>query len=360
MNYLAIALNHFKTVQSWLKSANAEGSLDISSFELEVRCRNRYYKLFPQFIAEKQRRYIYEPNLTSDSFGFIGWLPYRSISWALSNDKLTFKKFMQQNSERTPDFWTDPSQASSDYILKRSMGSFGDDLAGPFHASDATSAQAAAPPGSRGTPFAEEFIKGDILKVWFWGSQPFYAQRKRYPEIQGDGSSALHKLIEEHLALCGRTLAGDDPDHATLLSTIRYQRFDLKHIPTKGERIWLDYRYGRNYTRGGLRTTSDNAIPNMSAQLKEQIHRAGKKLAEELDQQFPAPVLFSLDAVVDSDEQVWWLEMNSNPTLPPDGYPVIFASLFGTAIQAVEPAAKTVIDNTAPISVVKVGVPSVA
>ena len=26
---------------------------------------------------------------------------------------------------------------------------------------------------------------------------------------------------------------------------------------------------------------------------------------------------------------LWWLEMNSNPILPPEGYPLILGSLFG-------------------------------
>ena len=52
-------------------------------------------------------------------------------------------------------------------------------------------------------------------------------------------------------------------------------------------------------------------------------------LAEELSRVFPAPVLYSVDGVVDEGGAVWWLEMNSNPILPPEGYPLIFETLFG-------------------------------
>jgi hypothetical protein len=331
MNYLAIALNHFKAIQVWLRTANAEATLDLASFELEVRCRQRYYRLFPQFIAQKDGRFIYAPVLSNDSIGFIGWLPYRSISWSLSNDKLVFKKFLAQQSERTPRSWITPDQPACDYIIKRSMGSFGDDLAGPFHAeAPPASTTFSSVAGSRGIPFAEEFIQGEILKVWFWGSHAFYAQRRKYPAVTGDGSSTLRKLLEAQLALSGKSLSSDDPDHATLISVLHYQQKDLNAIPAKGERIWLDYRYGRNYARSGLRTTTDNALPNMTPRLTEQIDRLGGSLATELDRQFSAPVLFSLDAVIDVNEQIWWLEANSNPTLPPDGYPTIFSTLFGT------------------------------
>jgi hypothetical protein len=45
-----------------------------------------------------------------------------------------------------------------------------------------------------------------------------------------------------------------------------------------------------------------------------------------------APVLYSLDAVVDGEGKVWWLEMNSNPVMPPPGYPAMLQDLFGVAI----------------------------
>ena len=44
---------------------------------------------------------------------------------------------------------------------------------------------------------------------------------------------------------------------------------------------------------------------------------------------FNAPVLFAVDGVCDASGRVWWLEMNSNPILPPDGYAPMFNSLFG-------------------------------
>lgn len=331
MNYLAIALNHFKAIQVWLRSANAEANLDLANFELEVRCRQRYFKLYPQFLAQKNGSFIYAPTLNNESIGFIGWLPYRSISWPLSNDKLAFKRFLQQQSERTPQFWPLSEHPSCDYIMKRSAGSFGDNLAGPFHAGTSPgSSHIFSDSEARGTPFAEEFIKGEILKVWFWGNHAFYAQRRSYPEVVGNGSSSLRELIEMQLTVSGKSFSSEDPDHTTLLSALQYQRRDLNAVPPKGERIWLDYRYGRSYARSGLRTTTDNALPNMTSNLRQQIARTGNAVDVELDKQFSAPVLFSMDAVIDANDQIWWLEANSNPTLPPDGYPLIFSTLFGT------------------------------
>lgn len=136
--------------------------------------------------------------------------------------------------------------------------------------------------------------------------------------------------------LSGKSLSSDDPDHATLLTVLRYQQRDLDTIPGNGERVWLDYRYGRNYARSGMRTTTDNALPDMAPELVDQILRVGGKVYEEANKQFSVPVLFSVDAVIDAAAQIWWLEANSNPTLPPDGYSHVFSSLFGVSVETAD------------------------
>jgi hypothetical protein len=61
----------------------------------------------------------------------------------------------------------------------------------------------------------------------------------------------------------------------------------------------------------------------------EAVELAGAHFAAKLRETMPAPVAYALDAVVDADNQVWWLEANSNPVLPPEGYETMFADLFG-------------------------------
>lgn len=333
MHYLAASLNHFKAIQNWLRSSEAEASLNPANFELEVRCRQRYYNLFPQFLTQRDGHYIYSSTLDDNVTGFIGWLPYRPVSWAPANDKLVFKKFIQQHSERTPRFWDLKETPLCDYIIKSSSGSFGNGLIGPLQANQSTSLSTST---TRGATFAEEFIQGDILKVWFWGKQPVYAQKRIYPEILCDGKSTVRKLLQDRLLQTGRDLNGDDPDYPTLFASIQYQRRSLDETPEKGVRIWMDYRYGRNYALSATRTRTDSALSDMPSSLIEQILRVGEKVHEEVLRQFSAPLLFSIDAVIDSKAQIWWLEANSNPTLPPDGYPHIFSSLFGTPVPATD------------------------
>jgi hypothetical protein len=35
------------------------------------------------------------------------------------------------------------------------------------------------------------------------------------------------------------------------------------------------------------------------------------------------------DGVIDPEGRIWWLEMNCNPMVPPDGYAFMLDSLFG-------------------------------
>jgi len=64
------------------------------------------------------------------------------------------------------------------------------------------------------------------------------------------------------------------------------------------------------------------------------VEAAGQWIAAELRQELNAPVLCSLDGVLDADGKIWWLEANSNPIFPPTGYPAMFSTLFGTPLSA--------------------------
>jgi hypothetical protein len=54
----------------------------------------------------------------------------------------------------------------------------------------------------------------------------------------------------------------------------------------------------------------------------------GKALAKLLKLTFPAPLMISIDGVLDREGVIWWLEMNTNSVVPPDGYEAMFSDLF--------------------------------
>lgn len=343
MAYLAVTLNHFRPIQAWARRTGAEATLNAATFELELKARNRYYLMHPRFLIKQGGRFAHSSELTSDAVGFIGWLPYRLLRWDLSNDKIQFKSLLRSQGEATPESAADPSALPYDFVLKRSIGSFGNELAGPFRAGQTASDLAQQMPASgnpAATLYAERFIAGTNVKIWFWGATPFHAHRDEYPAVMGDGSSSLGELVTKRLNSVGMALdAGSsmdalpDGDRKAMESTLAYQGVSWNDVLAAGRAVWLDYRYGRRYDSGASSSQSDNALHTFSAVARDRIAAIGALLSSALKPQFQVSVLYSVDGVLDAFGKLWWLEMNSNPILPPEGYPLILNSLFGS-IQA--------------------------
>ena len=327
MSFIATTLNHFRVVNDWVQTYGGEASVDVGSFQMEVKARNRYFRLTPRFLADIGGQLGHVETLTPQATGMIGWLPYRTpLQWELAQDKQVFKRFLQEKGQRTPAWWLDPAQASSDFIMKSSQGSFGYELYGPYRAGTTTQLGIPRTPG--GDIFAEAFVHGRNLKVWYWGRRAFFAHAHAYPLLRGDGASSLRNLLVGKLERLGRSF-DDSPDMQVLRQALAYQDVALDDVLPAEREVWLDYRYGRRFLPSGGSAASDNDWPHLPASARQQCENLGALLAEELSRAFPAPVLYSVDGVVDEGGAVWWLEMNSNPILPPEGYPLIFQTLFG-------------------------------
>jgi hypothetical protein len=334
MSYIAVTLNHFRAVQAWAGTHGMDAQLDVNTFELEVKARNRYFRLFPQFLSRINGRLSHTPTLSQEGSGFIGWLPYRPLRWNLSNDKLSFKRFLVEKGQRTPAWWNEASRAASDYVMKQSAGSFGYELIGPFKRGEMPAISAAHSDLQIGSSYIEQFVAGRNLKAWCWGAHAFYAHVHSYPVIEGDGQSTALALIKRRLRSVGVVKdlqSHDDGDMVTLRSALAYQGVEMDTLLQSGQQIWLDYRYGRRYANDPLTAQADNGMSSLTVPILAQIDSAAALIAQELRQQFAAPLLYSLDGVIDSEGVVWWLEVNSNPILPPEGYAQIFGTLFDQA-----------------------------
>jgi hypothetical protein len=329
MAYINAFTNHFRAVQEWGQRAQASIALDVLSFEMEVKCRGRYYNFHPQFVGLVQGRLVNLPAFTPETAGFIGWRPYGPLSYPLSTDKLRFKKFIDESGLRTPAQWSlDGSSAApeADYILKRASGSFGYEIAGPFRANSLPLDDGRVP-GS-GTLFAEQFVSGRSLKVWYWGQRPIFAHLREPATVIADGRSAVRALVNERFRSANEEFENYAERHV-VQDCLSFQGLGLDDVPEEGRSVWLDYRYGREHLPATSSLRSDDDLPSLPPALLEVIELAGARFAAKLQETLPAPVAYALDAVVDADNEVWWLEANSNPVLPPEGYETMFGDLFG-------------------------------
>ena len=330
--YLPITLNHFRALKAWTDSCNAQVTLDIKTFALEVKFRNRYYTLQPRFVTEDgdSGRMSYATELADNARGFIGWLPYDILQWDLSQNKLLFKAFLKKSGLKCPSLWHAGASPNEDFLLKGAAGSFGYQIAGPYRPGDQLPEY--KEPNQTGTPpnFFEQFVPGTNLKVWFWGTKAIFAHVHPYPTIVGTGELDAHALVASRLAAVGTSYTGRG-DQAAIGLSLKFQGVQLSDVLATGRETWIDFRYGRRYQTAVATHQSDNDLTRVNKEVRLQIDEMGEKLGDAAARRFKAPVLYSVDCVVDAAGDVWWLEVNSNPMLPPDGYPFIFKSLFGGA-----------------------------
>lgn len=327
VSYIAVTLNHFRALQEWAIKFQAEARLDMVTFQVEVRLGAARFKLHPQFLNTTRQGLNYASALSPSATGFIGWLPYRPIRWELSSDKLDFKRFLSAQGVRVPAIWSKDEDPVGDYVLKLPAGSFGQAVFGPYHKDFDAWALPEHAARVKDRLFAEQFVAGRNVKTWFWGGVPFHVHLDPYPTVQGDGVRTIEELIVKRMGRLDGVLPEND-DKWWVVSSLAYQGLKLSDVLAKGRDAWVEYRYGRRYAVDPVQHESDSKMAQLSVSALEQIAAVGMALHQELMKTLHVPVLFALDGVLDSDDQIWWLEANSNPILPPTGYPVLLGTLF--------------------------------
>lgn len=331
--YLLKTYNHVLVIQAWCAANQGTAQIDVQTFELEIKARNRYFKLLPQFWQRMNGAPIHLPHITPDTDGFIGWLPYPPLQFRQLQDKLYFKQLLNANQQLTPARWQSPTEATTDYILKSSIGSFGMGLSRPYAKGTApTNSQLANTSNTHANNtspvFAEQFIHGKILKVWFWGGEAFHAHLHERPTITGDGASAVQDLVTQRLLALNQTWH-NYPEADFVAQCLAYQGVTPTTVLEIDRTVWLDYRYGRRFARTESTLDADNALLTLGVGLQQQIAQIGHLLAIEVKKEYDLPILFAVDAVLDDQGRAWWLEINSSPMFPPTGYPKMLRTLFG-------------------------------
>lgn len=327
-SYLNVTFNHFNALQQWATEAGAQAILDMKDFTLEVKHRGRYYRMYPTFQANMNGRLVHLPNLSPDVRGFGGWRPYQTIMHTHSSDKQLFKAFLAESSLRTPrSLGSGATPPDVDYVLKPRRGSFGRGLFGPYHA-NATPSATPQELGEHGELFAEEFVHGRMLKVWFWGARAFFAHVQDYPCVVGNGRSCVEQLVRQKVEAA--MMSWENFERKPIVQEcLAFQGLAFGDVLEQGRRAWIEYRYGQLYpeTFGGS-PVSDNRLEALVEATGTQVADMGRALGALVRQTIPLPVVITVDGILDADGSIWWLEMNTNSLLPPEGYAVMFADLF--------------------------------
>ncbi len=244
----------------------------------------------------------------------VGWFATPVQSWPISASKQVFKQQAADAAIDVPAWWLDSAMATEPYLIKRDRSAFGEGMRGPF------------PPGcddpaaqTQAGEYADAFKMGQIARAWYWGPRLAVLELFSMPALAGDGRQSFDELWT-------RALPRDGTRPHGWADLGRLQGVAPETVVSMGRKVLADYRYV-----SPLNPTvyaNHNRLPELGqGLLKARFEDAGRRLWPRLPGANEAEMVFVLDAIVDASERPWFLEINSNPQLHPDIYPVMLERL---------------------------------
>ncbi len=291
------------------------------SLQALVRKDRRHWMLRPHFLTTLDGVSRYTAQLHEKTEHFAGWFPYAIKRWHLASDKLAFKRYAALAGLPVPRHWLEPSDGLRDVLIKRSASSFGENLRGPFRSIADQRFDVAQ------GDYLESFIEGDLLKVWFWDGRPVCAERDAMAFVIGNGVSTLGELIERRARY---RIVLSEPERAAMLGKcdvlLRYYGLTLESVLPPGAKQIVEFRYGTHLLPAGARQVVTFAEQPESGWVAV-LHQTGTHLLAAIPEEIRPGTLFTVDAVLDREEHLWLLEVNSNPTVHPIAYAPMMESL---------------------------------
>ena len=309
-------LNHFHALRPALQRLGAEAFIDPCTLVLRVRIGTARHTFHPQFMAIRGGITQFFTRFEDDAVRFTGWCPCVNQRWPLAEEKLVFKRFATHNGLRTPDYSVDPLTPMRDVILKRSASSFSEGIKGPFRSASEHSLD----PGAG--EYFERFIPGRLTKIWYCNERPVCLEFERMAFVQGNGVSSIRGLARAILRHRGRKMDIDE-----LTPFLAYQGITLDTVLKRNEEQVIEFRFGSNLLVPDGATDVD-LVANMIPSLESDLRDVGRKLWDAIREDVHPNTIFTVDAVLDEEERLWVLEMNSNPYVHPYVYPAMLEQTF--------------------------------
>lgn len=336
-------IEHLKAVAAWAQRHGAQATLDAISFMLTLNVHGNRFVLHPQFVGKRQGgQWMYFDQADSFAVGFVGWLPYKPLAWDISLSKLAFKQLAHDLGLATPAHWHGASALQPidvPCLVKRVRGAFGDGLRGPFSPSQRVIALERQP--LQEGEYLEAFCWGRIARAWYWSGRLAVLEVFDMPQVEGDGVNRLQDLLLRRTA--------EVPDDLGAL--LHLQGAGADTVLHQGQRVVCDYRYVSPFNptvyanSNVLRHAAGSPLASPSTSLlAKRFEAAGRSLWPHI----PAPggaagrhAAYVLDAIVDANDEPWFLEINSNA----QGHPDLYAPMFDQLCKPVlDPLCKPVLD----------------
>ena len=310
-------LEHAKAVGAWARRRDARATIDAIDLTLSVGLATREYKLPAQFVGKRDgKQLVYFDVADRFAIGFVGWLPYKPQAWDISLSKLAFKAIAREVGIATPVHWLRADAIDAPFLVKRERGAFGYGMQGPFRAGGAARMSLAK------GEYAEAFTWGRIARAWYWSGRLAVLELFDMPCVSGDGRSTYAALLE-------RAGAERPADFEHLA---RLQGVEPADVVPAGTRVVCDYRYVSPYNP--TLYANHNTLPRLAGSaLVQRFADAGQRLWPQIPGPPGRQIGFVLDAIVDAQDEPWFLEVNSNPQGHPDLYTAMLDALFDLSPQ---------------------------
>jgi len=324
-------LDHVRFLRQAVLAHGGELIIAGNSMQALLRQGMRHWVLLPQFLATIDGVRQYTSSFVDEASHFAGWLPYSNKRWPLASDKLAFKRFVTSVGLKTPRFSESPGTELNNVVVKRVVSSFGEQVLGPFRTSNERLIDAAQ------GEYYERFIEGNLLKIWYWNGQAVCVEQDFMPFVKGDGISTLGELI---MARANLSKWHNDNDKAQVFARsadlLRYFGRTIDTVLDQQARQRIEFRYGSDLMHQSDRKVIDLQqvpTPAWAASLSD----IGQKLYAAIPEPQRKDAVFTVDAILDSKQVIWLLEMNSNPTIHPLVYPEMIASLMSMSLADQKP-----------------------
>lgn len=319
MYYVSGLLNHLKAVNRCVAELGGSATMSVGDLSVDVQLGSMVRRLFPQFVNFRDGRRVYSAAFTMDVRAFIGWRPYEARRWPATADKLLFKEFARQAGVSVPDASEEIDASLERVIIKHRRSSFGEGIRGPFENTSEIYPERRLQTGE----YYESFIPGRIAKAWYLNGDLLSLELRPPPFVTGDGRSTIAELAAAR--------SWQSIDDRKLSWIVGAQGYRVQDVPQIGARTVVDFRYGSPYEVGSF--LNENVLEALiQTEIGSQFQRAGYSLLAAIPEDMRHNTLITLDAVVDAEETVWFLEMNSNPAVHPDAYPALLRGLFGPSV----------------------------
>ena len=314
-------LDHVRCLRQAVLSNGGELIIAGNSMQALIRHGTTHWVLHPQFLATIDGITQYTPTFDDAATHFVGWLPYQNKRWPIASDKLAFKRFAESVGLRVPQFSIDPRANLSDVVIKRATSSFGEQVHGPFRSSGEHAIDVAQ------GEYYDRFVEGRLLKIWYWDAEPVCVEIDNMPFVQGNGISTVGELMVSRANLTKRM---NDKDTQRLFdkceALLRYYGVTTATVLPPESRQLIEFRYGSNLMHMYDRTVIDLQTAEPTSWTPS-LHSIGQQLHGAITEKERKGTVFTVDAILDQQQDIWLLEMNSNPTVHPLVYPRIVSSL---------------------------------